>query len=86
MPINRRSLFALGGVGLAVGGGTGALGAEIQQNMPGITIQIRFYRRQWEVLVPNTDGMENTPPIEGFLASTQWIPLVDFLSLLDGTA
>ena len=83
--IGRRSLFALGGATILAGGGTGAHGAEFNPAIPGVTIQVRYYRRIWEVLVPDWQNAENVPPIEGFLLPTRWIPLTDFLAVMDGS-
>ena len=84
--MDRRQLFALGGMGVLVAGGTGAKGAEIPLMGGGVIIQVRYYRRTWEVLVPELDGTENLPPIEGYMVATKWIPLSVFLSVMDGTA
>lgn len=84
MPIGRRSLFALGGAAFVASGG--ARGAELNPSQPGITVQIRYFHREWQVCVPDLDGFENMPPIEGFMAAVRWIPLVEFLAALDGTA
>lgn len=78
--LDRRKLFALGGAGIAVGAGSGALGAEVDPSKPGITVQIRFYAGQWEVVVPDWDT--NLSPVHGFVLPVKWIPLAEFLTEL----
>ncbi len=84
--LDRRKLFALGGAGIAVGAGTGALGAEVDPAKPGITVQIRFYGGQWEVVVPDWEHAERGHPVHGYLLPVKWIPLTEFLGALEGQA
>lgn len=78
--LSRRKLFALGGAGLAVAGGTGAHGAEIVAGDPGITIKIALRPEGWMVAVPDWDNIpEYASPHRGFIMAIKWIPLNEFL-------
>ena len=83
MDLDRRALFAAGGIAFV--GASGARGAEITPYAPGITVQLRYHNRTWEVLVPDLREMEKVPPIEGLQGLIRWIPLDHFLGVMDGT-
>lgn len=80
---DRRKFFALGGAGVLAAGGTGAKGAEANPLLPGLTIQIRMGTSEWEVLVPDWERLpEGASLYQGFLVTTKWMPLSDFLTEL----
>jgi hypothetical protein len=87
MSVDRRKLFALGGLG-ALGAGTGLAGPELDWPA-GITIRISWRwsagpKPGWHVLVPDWDHdfqwnvanvATQTPPVK-------WMPLEEFLAAL----
>lgn len=82
--LNRRKLFALGGAGIAVAGGTGARGAEISPVLPGITVQIAKRPEGWVVAVPDWDSVPDYASVhQGFMMPNKWILLTDFLELIE---
>lgn len=85
MSIDRRKLFALGGLG-AIGIGTGEIGPEADPNYgAAITIRIRRERTEhgleWAVLVPDYD-MRWTPGRE--IPPVKWMPLSEWLAAVEG--
>ena len=84
MTIDRRKLFALGGMGIVATGGTGALGAEVNPAFPGITIQIRLVGNGWEVAVPDWEHEAKMPVHQGYLMPVTWMPLPEFLETMKG--
>lgn len=84
MTVDRRKLFALGGLG-AIGIGTGELGPEVDPAAGGsITVKIRKSWTEkgfvWAVMVPDFDYVWQpglaTPPVK-------WMPLTEWLAALD---
>lgn len=80
MGIDRRRLFALGGVG-AFGVGTGACGPEIDIAAAGaITAKFALRYGEWCVLVPDWDldwhVGTNAAPVK-------WMPLAEFLTAIE---
>lgn len=80
MAIDRRKLFALGGVG-ALGIAGGERGPEIDVGAAGaLTVKIARRCGEWCVLVPDWDLRwavgAHAPPIK-------WMPLAEFLAQID---
>lgn len=86
MDITKRKLLAAGGLGVLVGGGTGAKGAEVDPSFPGFTVRIRKnFADGWCICVPDLDSstmMGNHP--ETFISPIKWMPLKEWLAIMDG--
>lgn len=81
MSIDRRKLFALGGLG-AVGIGTGVYGPELDFASLGITVRLRRdYKTGWGIIVPDWDGHPDWQP--GKIHAVKTMPVAEFLAALD---
>jgi hypothetical protein len=80
MDINKRKLLAAGGLGVLIGGATGAKGAEIHPGWPGFTIGVCKYQGEWCVAVPD---WENSRNLQSQIAATKWMPLTEWLEIMD---
>lgn len=77
MTVDRRKLFALGGLGV-IGAGTGAYGAEANLH-GGVTVTLQRSYDGWGVAVPNLD--EGWRP--GDIPQVKLMPIADFLAALE---
>lgn len=86
MNITKRKLLAAGGLGVLVGGGTGAKGAEIDPAFPGYTVRLgRHYQDGWCICVPDLD--HKTPTglhPEMYIQPVKWMLLKEWLAIMDG--
>ena len=85
MTVDRRKLFALGGLG-AIGASTGEFGPEVDPNYgASITIRVRRERTdsgglEWAVLVPDFDARWM---VGRYLPPVKWMPLNEWLSSVE---
>ena len=78
--LNRRRLFALGGLG-ALAAGTGIHGPEIDPDLPGaLVLRVRKNYKTWVVCVPDYETAW-TPGV--MMPPVKWVPLEEFLAELD---
>jgi hypothetical protein len=85
MDITKRRLLAAGGLGVLVGGGTGAKGAEINPSAPGFTIMVSKHHGVWSVIVPDLNDETYTGKYpETYIQPVKWMPLVEWLKTMDG--
>jgi len=73
-------LFAAGGIAAA----DGSQGATLDVPLPGIVARISRGRDGWSILVPDFDSMQGWW-LPGFAVPTKWMPLAEYLKLLDET-
>ena len=78
--MNRRGLFALGGLG-AVGLGTGTLGPELDFLTHGLTVRLVRWKNEWCIVVPDFEGHKDWRP--GEVHATKGMPVNEFLAELD---
>ncbi len=73
-------LFAAGGIAAA----DGSQGATLDTTLPGIVARIAKGRDGWSILVPDFDSMQGWW-LPGFVVPTKWVPIAEYLKLLDET-
>lgn len=78
--LTRRSIFPLAAVGI-VAATDGSQGATIDNQ--GIIVRIARHYGGWHALVPDIDSMNGWRP--GFAIPVKWMPLNDYLALIDQT-
>ena len=74
-------LFAAGGIAAA----DGSQGATLDTSLPGIVARIgRCVDGKWSILVPDFEAMQGWW-LPGFAVPTKWMPVAEYLKLLDET-
>lgn len=79
--IDRRKLFALGGLG-AIGATTGQSGPELDPSSAAVTVRLSRRLGVWSVLVPD---WEYAGDVGAMAIPLKWMPLTEFLATLDGS-
>ena len=81
--LTRRSMFPLFAVGGIVAT-DGSQGATLDTSFPGIVARLSRRHDGWCILVPDHTSMEGWW-LPGFAVPTKWMPLAEYLKLLDET-
>lgn len=81
--LSRRGLFPLFAAG-GIAAADGSQGAALDTTLPGIVARIARHQDGWSILVPDFDAMQGWW-LPGFAVPTRWMPIAEYLKLLDET-